>query len=101
MMGSFCSTKLTDPLAYIMWAVTEAGIDAGKLEKELEHLNKLAEQGHSYVVALAAIVNKRLKKNEQAKKLGDKLVSLQDKQGSVTNPGSTIVYSVSLLHMFP
>jgi hypothetical protein len=79
--------------AYIMWAVTEAGVSASKLEKELERLNKLAGDGHSYVVALAAIVNQRVKQTEQAKKLADILVDLQGKGGNVTKPGSTIVYS--------
>ncbi len=78
-----------------MWAITEAGVSASQVEKELEHLNKLTEQGQSYVMALAAIVNHRLKKSEQAKKLTDKLASMQETGGSVKQPGSTIVYSVS------
>ena len=79
-----------------MWAITEAGVSASQLEKELEHLHKLTEQGQSYVMALAAIVNHRLKKNELAKKLTDKLASMQETGGNVKQPGSTIVYSVSL-----
>lgn len=79
-----------------MWAITEAGVTAGKVEKELEHLNNLTKNDTTYVMALAANVNHRLKKTEQAKSLADKLTSFQEKtNGRVTKPGSTIVYSGS------
>ncbi len=77
-----------------MWAVTEAGVSASQLEKELEHLNKLTKNETSYVMALAANVNHRLKQTEQAKKLAEQLASMQEKtNGRVNKPGSTIVYS--------
>jgi hypothetical protein len=78
-----------------MWALTEAGVSASQLEKELAHLNKLAEQGNSYVMALAALTNQRLKHHDHAKKLADKLASMQNTPaGSLKQPGSTIVHSV-------
>jgi hypothetical protein len=87
---------LMTSIAYIMWALAEAGVSGIQLEKELAHLNKLAEQGNSYVMALAALANHRLRNHGQAKMLADKLTSMQDMpEGSLKQPGSTIVHSVS------
>lgn len=80
--------------AYITWALLAAGEDAKELSKEIDWVEKNAgETKNSYVLALGANVMIAAGRQEAARAMLDKLIQLQDRDGSIPGATTSIVGS--------
>ena len=80
--------------AYIVWALTEAGI---AVEKELDAIVKQAQdQGmkDSYLVALVTASLFKVGRLDEAKKFARRLVELQKEEGQIEDAVSTITWYI-------
>jgi len=78
--------------AYIVWALTSAG--ETDLEKEIEHLKEVADSSTDpYIIGLLAASLYNLGRDAEAKKYSDRLVTYQEKDGSVAGASTSITSS--------